>query len=374
VSFTAQDLARFEAASRLLTAPLAAASLDDWRRGVNRALRELFDGDAAVFMLPGTDQLYYSTDAPGVVAGLERYASLSPDGSHVVEDPLALVWHGMRRSEGIEAFDRDVNARMVERAGHTLEASPFVQDVLLNNGLHDFVGAYSRVRAGEVLLWVLQEKPGGGRFGAHDAEVMRALVPSLRAGLATLDHLHAHRAALDHVEEPIAAFTLDGRELFRNAALVALVAAEPESDALLATVRRAAADARSRYLPSLRLAPASPFAPERFKVRTRRAQYAVRATVVEPGSFHADESVLATVQVHAAPSLLHADALRDRFGLTPREVDVALLVAEGCSNPEIAERLFLSLHTVKRHVEQVLAKLNVTSRAAVHARLLQPHA
>ncbi|WP_078904402.1 ATP-binding protein [Streptomyces xanthophaeus] len=54
--------------------------------------------------------------------------------------------------------------------------------------------------------------------------------------------------------------------------------------------------------------------------------------------------------------------------LTPAELKVALLVAEGRSNPEIATALFLSPRTVQTHVSHILAKLQVRSRAAVAAQ------
>jgi DNA-binding CsgD family transcriptional regulator len=50
-------------------------------------------------------------------------------------------------------------------------------------------------------------------------------------------------------------------------------------------------------------------------------------------------------------------------GLTPAERQVVLLVAEGLSNPEIAQRLFVSRATVKTHLAHAFSKLNVTSRA-----------
>jgi len=53
--------------------------------------------------------------------------------------------------------------------------------------------------------------------------------------------------------------------------------------------------------------------------------------------------------------------------LTPREVDVLKLVAQGLSNPEIAERLVLSEHTVHRHLANILRKLNLSSRSAAAA-------
>ncbi|WP_051806328.1 LuxR C-terminal-related transcriptional regulator [Streptomyces sp. NRRL F-2747] len=54
--------------------------------------------------------------------------------------------------------------------------------------------------------------------------------------------------------------------------------------------------------------------------------------------------------------------------LTPAELKVALLVAQGRSNPEIASTLFLSARTVQTHVSHILAKLQVRSRAAVAAQ------
>jgi len=54
--------------------------------------------------------------------------------------------------------------------------------------------------------------------------------------------------------------------------------------------------------------------------------------------------------------------------LTSREVEVLRLVAEGLSNHEIASALYLSIHTVKRHVANVLAKLDASSRTQATAR------
>lgn len=61
---------------------------------------------------------------------------------------------------------------------------------------------------------------------------------------------------------------------------------------------------------------------------------------------------------HAAPSL---DVL------TAREREILARVADGMSNPAIAARLALSEHTVKRHVANILAKLDLTSRTAAAA-------
>ena len=67
-----------------------------------------------------------------------------------------------------------------------------------------------------------------------------------------------------------------------------------------------------------------------------------------------------------------ADDVAAALGLTPRERDVLALVAEGRTNREIGERLFMAEKTASVHVSRILAKLDVRSRteaAAVAHRL-----
>ena len=54
--------------------------------------------------------------------------------------------------------------------------------------------------------------------------------------------------------------------------------------------------------------------------------------------------------------------------LTPTEQDVVKLVARGCSNPEIARQLFVSVSTVKTHLSHIYAKLPVESRTELAAQ------
>jgi DNA-binding CsgD family transcriptional regulator len=59
----------------------------------------------------------------------------------------------------------------------------------------------------------------------------------------------------------------------------------------------------------------------------------------------------------------------DTIALTPRELEVLALLAEGASNKLIARRLGISAHTAKYHVASLLEKLDAVSRtdAVAHA-------
>jgi DNA-binding CsgD family transcriptional regulator len=78
--------------------------------------------------------------------------------------------------------------------------------------------------------------------------------------------------------------------------------------------------------------------------------------------------VLMTVQPLAA-DLPSDQVIREHFGLTPRQIEVARLLAVGRSNAAIATELCISPHTAEHHTEAVRTKMGVSSRAEVGPKL-----
>lgn len=100
-----------------------------------------------------------------------------------------------------------------------------------------------------------------------------------------------------------------------------------------------------------------------------------------------EQAIAIYERLDAARDLARADAIlrragvqrgvrgprnRPQFGwqsLTPTERTVVALVADGLSNPQIGERLFISRRTVQTHLAHVFAKLGISSRAQLAAEV-----
>ena len=101
----------------------------------------------------------------------------------------------------------------------------------------------------------------------------------------------------------------------------------------------------------------------------RAAQLAQAVRAVAQGDAVLTPRVTKELIARGAPRALSGaqrEGLRERFGaLTPREFDVARLIADGMSNEEIAERLVLQPASVRRNVSRILAKLHLRDRVQI---------
>jgi DNA-binding NarL/FixJ family response regulator len=125
---------------------------------------------------------------------------------------------------------------------------------------------------------------------------------------------------------------------------------------------------------------------ETARARVELARVLGRLGRLEPAAQEAQRAIDDFAQLHAeldlsrardvlrdlerpAPAEPQPDRREDRGGLTVRELEVLRLISVGLSNQAIAQRLFISEHTVHRHVANTLTKLNVSSRSAAVAHV-----
>jgi DNA-binding CsgD family transcriptional regulator len=133
------------------------------------------------------------------------------------------------------------------------------------------------------------------------------------------------------------------------------------------------------------------FADAELRLDSGRARLAAGAIYVEAGDRDAARAELRTAaEIFAAcgARALRAQTIREQrrlgvrvpaatsrgtgtYGLSGRESEVAALVAEGYTNHQIAEKLFISDRTVETHLSRIFTKLGVTSRVGVATTLTQ---
>ena len=62
---------------------------------------------------------------------------------------------------------------------------------------------------------------------------------------------------------------------------------------------------------------------------------------------------------------------RRRYNLTKRELELVKLVCEGLTNKDISQKLFISEHTVKDHIKNIMRKMNASSRNEIVAIMVR---
>lgn len=364
---SAEDLEHLTDATRILLSPLDFSSVDEWRSAVTRQLKQLLGADSAGFLLPVTDGIALYSEEHDPVA-LSRYPELTrpalSDGTPIWARSIELGVTTLR-----EGYGADYDAYL-RTTYHNEFAAP--------NGAFDTLGAWCSLggadptSAASLQFW--HSHPTRKCFGDRELRLLRHLLPAFHAGVQT-QLAWRHYAAdllntLDSLEEAALVGDLSGRVVHQTPALTTLLRADPDGEQLraamldlLAEVRSLARHSAGRSRPPVVLRPAV----------TCTGQYRVRACLY--GESRAGQGTLVVIALEGlSPRTPPPETLRAEYGLTPAEVRVALLLARGKSNVEVAQELFISPHTSKRHTEHVLQKLGARSRAEVGSKIIGTHA
>ncbi|MFW6330529.1 MAG: helix-turn-helix transcriptional regulator [Gemmatimonadota bacterium] len=372
-SFSHSDLGRCQAVIASLLSPASQPGLDTWAEKLLRLIAELFDCAGAFLMVP-----------PGVLdEGLHVIGpALDPECLRALQavasggaDPLAGdPEHGraMRRlaAAQVQVFDPPTVERLTRVPLRSMRR--FYPEVMVDCDVRYFATAAIWLGEGPVLLSCLSDAPGGGRFGDGALDVLSLLVPALESGVCSLRSFRERRTAfsalLDEMEAP-ALLRSTGGEYHRNRSLRTMlqIAADPES--LLEAMDRLAAEVLRLYQPA-RKSVAEP----RLDTGTRTIdadghRLHLHGTCLPPGSAGPDPTALIIAEDRSA-CIPDARTLSGRYGLTPRQAQVAQLLARGDSNHDIADRLGISPHTARHHAQRVLEKVGTHSRKAVGLRFL----
>ena len=201
-----------------------------------------------------------------------------------------------------------------------------------------------------------------GDAPVESAAALELLVP-IRTGMGEVDRARQDHERLAAIADAVATDLVQAGE---RCAAGSIALADRDDDA----ARHAFEDAVELYEHS-----AAPF--DAAQARVALARILAAQERASAALEHASAALSTFEQLGARIAATEADKLvarlgghsaaAKRSGLTRREAEVLSLVAQGLSNPQIAERLIVSEHTVHRHLANIYAKLRVSSRAAAVA-------
>lgn len=361
------DAAALKATSeavQVLVSPLKYASEAEWRAEVHRALRALFSADQTMSIIAGSAGLVRSEDLdPSVLRSLRAwFEDFTPDGRVTMTDPVVNDWNDRRRASGIPVYTRDVIDKVID---HRVSESPYVNEALEPNRIRYWQGVYGRgPNDSDAVLWISYQKPDQEPFGEASIPLLSLLAPAFQAGLDALSRLGDARAALDALHQPLIVFNWDGRELHRTRAFVELTPTPAGAAAVAARARSLARDFAGGG--SLGVPPES-----EARIATDDGDFILRVALLPEGLLSGSPAVAVMVHPTSLPALPDVSTLRSAHGLTKREAEVALLLAQGATRDQVAETLGISPHTARAHTEKVFAKLGVTTRSAVAVAILK---
>lgn len=376
LTLSSAEQARLAATARALLSPLDAVSTDGWRGDVLGHLAELLEADGGGFILPARDEPPYTLhDLPEAFARefLERG-----------DDHAAM--EAVRRQGGGVWNTRQVGQWLGLRMPEDWFASEDYRSFYHRYGIRDGIGfmafADPYAAAGgsiasdrgptAAVLTCFREVFGTEMFGDRGLAILRLLLPALDAGVAARVRLAGQRRALekafDAARYGLAVYDVHGRRLYTNEALPELLRRDPQPERLIGALQmglRSVASLTERADD----APAQALSNASRELRTADARYRLRLNLIGEGLFASGPAILATLE-RLTPEPPTRRGLRERWGLTPQEARVALLLARGGTNRQIAEAMDLSPATIRHYTEALFHKLDVHSRAEATARIL----
>jgi DNA-binding CsgD family transcriptional regulator len=242
------------------------------------------------------------------------------------------------------------------------ERSARYRDLLEPSGIpHELRAAF--VRRGRVWGAVhVARRESSGAFTQRDADVLAQVVPAIAEGIRSSLRFDAARRVAGAEAPGLVVLDEAGEvELITPPALPMLAAIgtgdiAPEKGELPSGVIALAAFARNQK---------SPTADGGYVVTVPGRDGLVTLHCSKPDP--AGDRVAIVIEAARGPRA--ATVRLEAHGASPREREVATLIARGLSNPEIAETLVLSPHTVQDHVKSLFEKLDVSSRQELVARV-----
>jgi len=349
------DLHRIRHALEVILRPEDAEDTDDYRRRVLGVIKDLTGADRGASLVYVESKPSWVTDYPlAPLANYEvRFESVAP---------------------GVEMLERQVTLGVHQRDDlwlpvcATFYETAYFCDYLTKLRAFDGMGVTWRKGGGHskknvAQLMVHHASTTGRRFESRERAILQLLSPALESGLANA--LHGAGGIVGIVESlEVAALLIDpkGRILHSSPAARTLFSSTPGVEADVSQALMAALTGWS----SSGLEDATPAGPAIVSVPIGGRRAGLRLTRTSLGG---DRGTGYLVTMPTPGDDTDLERLASAKGLTPRQVEIAVLLSRRRRSREIAAHLGISVSTVRRHEEQVFARLDVRKRTDVERAL-----
>lgn len=217
--------------------------------------------------------------------------------------------------------------------------------------------------------WCAYREGGSRAFDERDLRFMRAVAPHVGYGLryaAMVEAAISSESAAGDSAPGVVLLDTRGRTTLKSGPATTQL----EDLAIVGTDNGSISYAVASVLMRLRSAHAAADGALRTELRAQGRSgrwYTLHGSLAEPDS---SGDSAAVIVIEPAGPREKAPSLAYRYGLSPRERDVLLLVIQGQSTKRIANRLGLSAYTVQDHLDNACEKVGVRGRKALLATIL----
>lgn len=238
-----------------------------------------------------------------------------------------------------------------------LERTEFFNDFLMEDGLHHGINLYAYdgdLNIGDLRIWRAKHRPD---FGKHEAVLLDTILPYFRNALRNTRMIaKAHgiegfwRQLLESMDVALFLFDVDNRLVYENSK-----GREMEGD-----LSAVGGCSFSDYIRSVM---------KENRLETEWGPFSL--SILKTVSPQDARPITAVMAHRSKPKKMDADSLSRRHHLTSREVEICILVCKGLIDAEIASALGIAFSTVRTHLKNLFAKLDVTTRSELIYILLE---
>ena len=311
-------------------------------------------------LVPASHAGFFFCDARGGITNLYAERLLAPNAMAAYHDEHSNQQFRKQYLQRVAAA-KPISRRSVNADERN---SAYYRDVLAALGIEHFLYAVVR-HQGQVLGQLsLYRGSDAAAFSVADEQTLEGVLRYLGEGLAVPSPVVLRDLQAQAVEEGLALLDSQGRELYADANWPRLIRLA-HGNAIAPATALAEQGTLPRFIAAMLGAVLS--APNAIhQVHTAWGQFAFRRHSMTAGDGGQAVALLLS-RLAAEPLRLAQGAAA--LGLSPQQREVAVLIAQGHSNPEIATRMHITRDTAGYHAKQVFARLQVHDRSEI-ARVL----